>query len=241
MEQDKKILLVIVAGLMTLAAFLGMLAIRNKDGNVVLKSDAIRFKEEYELLNGQMNEDNKMNYPEVNVNEENPIVYKTDDEIVKLLENGTGVIYFGFSTCPWCRSMVPLMLKAADSTSLGEINYVDIKNIRDQLTLSENDQVVVTNEGTKGYQEILKKLDSVLEPFYLTNSKGKKIDTKEKRLYAPTVITVKEGKILDIHVDTISSQKSGYQSLSEKEQEELFLIYQNMFLKLLDSSCDETC
>ena len=241
MNQDKKYLLVIVASLMTLAMILGVLAIQNQDENEVLKSDAIRFKEEYEALNGQMNEDNKMNYPMVEISNENPIVYKTDDEIVKFMEQGTGVIYFGFSSCPWCRTMIPLLLKAAESTSLGEINYVDIQHIRDRLTLDENDQIVVTDEGTNGYQEILKKLDSVLEPYYLTNSKGKKIDTKEKRLYAPTVITIKDGEILDIHVDTVVSQKNGYQALNEKEQEALFEIYQKMFLKLLDSSCDETC
>lgn len=241
MDQDKRILLVIVAGLMTLALILGVLAVRNKDENEVLKSDAARFKEEYEALNGTMNDNNKMNYPIVEVNEDNPIVYKTDDEVVEFLENGTGIIYFGFSSCPWCRTMVPRLLKAAESTSLGEIIYVDIQHIRDTLTLDDNDQVVVSNEGTNGYKEILKKLDKVLEPYYLTNSKGKKIDTNEKRLYAPTVITVKNGEILDIHVDTLSTQKSGYQALTQKEEEELFGIYQKMILKMMDSSCDESC
>ncbi len=241
MDQNKRILLFIVAGLMTLAMMLGVMAIRENEENPILPSDAMKFKEEYESLNGVMNENNKMNYPEVIVNEKNPIVYKTDDEIVSFLENGTGVIYFGFSDCPWCRSAVPMLLRAAESTNLGEINYVNIKEIRDELDLDDNDQVVVKKEGTRAYQEILKKLDEVLEPYYLTNKSQKKIDTKKTRLYAPTVITIREGKILDLHVDTVETQKSGYQTLSQKEQEELFQIYQNMFLELLNSSCDESC
>lgn len=241
MDQNRKILLFIVAGLMTIATILGVMAVRNNDENPVLKSDALRFKEEYEALNGTMNEKVQMNYPVVEIKEDNPIVYKTDDEIAKFLEDGTGIIYFGFSSCPWCRTMVPMMLKAAESTNLGEIKYLNIENIRDILTLDDNDQVVVEKEGTHGYREILKRLDSFLDTYYLTNSKNKKIDTKEKRLYAPTVVAIKNGKILDVHVQTVSSQKSGYQALTEKEQEELFLIYQKMFLKLLDSSCDESC
>lgn len=241
MDQDQKLLIFIVAGLMTLAVLLGILAVQNKDENPVLKSDALRFKEEYEALNGTMNETNKMNYPVVEINESNPFEYKTDDEIVEMLDHGTGVIYFGFANCPWCRSAIPLLLKASESTSLGEINYVDISNIRDRLTLDENNQVVVEKEGTNGYKEILKRLDSVLEKYYLTDKNGKKVDTKEKRLFAPTVIAVKDGKILDVHVDTVKTQTNGYAGLNEKEQEELFQIYQKMILKLLDSSCDDAC
>lgn len=241
MEQDKKVLITIVAILMAIATSLGVMAIWKNGDDPVLKSDAVKFKEEYESLNGQINESNKMTYPTVEVNENNPIRYQTDDEIVKFLENGTGVIYFGFSSCPWCRTAVPLLLKAAESTNLGEILYVDIKNIRDTLALDDNNEVIVQQDGTNGYKEILKKLDRVLEPYYLTSKNNKKIDTKEKRLYAPTVVTIKDGQILDVHVNTVASQESGYTPLDQKEQEELFGIYQKMILKLLDSSCDEAC
>lgn len=240
-EQEKKSLMMIVALLMTIATMFGIMAIQKRDEKPILKSDAIKFKEEYEALNGQINESNKMSYPVLEISENNPVKYKTDDEAAKLLESGTGVIYFGFSTCPWCRSMLPSLLKASESTNLGEINYVDIKDIRDTLTLDDNDDVVVTKEGTNGYQSILKQLDSKLDPYYLTNKEGKKIATKEKRLLAPTVVTVKDGKVLDVHVGTVSSQENGYTPLQSKQEEELFGIFQKMILKLLDSSCDESC
>lgn len=242
MDKDKKVLLSIVAVLIVIAATFGGLAFRsNEESQNGKKSDGVRFKEEYEALNGSVNESNKMTYPTVEVSDENPIRYLSDDEAAERLKNGTGLFYFGFSSCPWCRTMIPILLKAAGNTNLGEVNYVDIKNIRDQLTLDDNDKVVVTDEGTNGYKEILKVLDSVLDPYYLKNKDGKNIDTKEKRLYAPTVVVVKEGKILDIHVDTVSTQKTGYTPLTEKEQEELYNIYQKMILKLLDSTCDESC
>jgi len=241
MDRDKKILVGIIAVLIIIAVVLGCLAFFKNQAPEYKMTDALRFKEEYESYNGKINEKNKMTYPEVLIEEENPIKYMSDDEVAEFLKEGTGVIYFGFSSCPWCRSAIPMLFQAAKSTSLGEIIYVDIQNIRDSLILDDKDNIVVTDEGTNGYKKILEALDSVLEPFYLTNQDGEKIDTKEKRLYAPTVITVKEGEILDIHVDTVKTQKSGYTPLSQKEQEELFGIYQKMILGLLNSSCNETC
>ncbi|MCI8575711.1 MAG: hypothetical protein HFI09_04500 [Bacilli bacterium] len=241
MDKDKKVLLSIVVALLIIASIIGGLAVRKEDDQPSVQSDAIKFKEEYESLNGSINENNKMTYPTVEVKETNPIRYLSDDEAANRLKNGTGLFYFGFSSCPWCRSMVPVLLKAASNTNLGEINYVDIKNIRDDLTLDDNNKVVVRDEGTNGYREILKALDSVLEPYYLKSKDGKNIDTKEKRLYAPTVVVVKEGKILDIHVDTVKSQENAYTPLNEKQQEELYHIYEDMILKLLDSTCDESC
>lgn len=239
MEQDKKVMLLIILGLMVVASFLSILAIHKNEEEPIIKSDAIKFKEEYESYNGKIN--NAKSYPIVDIKEDNPMVYKTDDEIVKVLENGTGIIYFGFSTCPWCRSMLPMLLKAAENTNVSEILYVDVKEIRSQLTLGDQDEVVVKEKGTNGYYEILKQLDEVLEPYYLENKNGEKIDTKEKRLYAPTVVTIKDGKVLDIHVGTVKTQKSGYDDLSSQEQEEIYNIYQKMILKLTDTACDDAC
>ncbi|MCI8394279.1 MAG: hypothetical protein HFH86_02205 [Bacilli bacterium] len=241
MDKDKKILLWIIGSLILFALILGGLAYFSPQERSFLLNDAQKFKQEYEALNHQINESNKMNYPLVAIKEENPIVYKTDDEVAEFLEDGTGILYFGFSSCPWCRTMVPYLLQAADNTNLGEIIYVDIKNIRTEFTLDENDTVIVTKEGTNGYHGILKKLDSVLEPYYLTNKKNKKIDTFEKRLFAPTVIALKKGKVVDIHVDTVDTQKSGYTELTKEESEKLVQIYQKMMLKLIDSTCDESC
>ena len=241
MEKDKKILLSLVMIVLVLAGVFGGFAwygFHDSENNL---SDAEKFKREYESYNGKINESNQMSYPNVSVSSENPIQYLSDDEAASLLKDQTGLFYFGYPSCPWCRTMVPILLAAAKSTNLGKIYYVDIQNIRDKISLDEKDELVVEDEGTNGYRNILNVLDSVLEPFYLTGKDGKKIDTLEKRLYAPTVVSVKDGKILSIHVDTVASQKSGYSPLSKEEEEELFAIYQKMILELLSSTCDESC
>ena len=37
----------------------------------------------------------------------NVFVYRSLDEINKILENGTGVVYLGFPECPWCKGYIP--------------------------------------------------------------------------------------------------------------------------------------
>lgn len=241
MDKDKKILLFIVLVLVVLASVFGVLAyLKNKDNPIIL-TDAMQFKKDYEALNGVVNDSNKLKYPEVSIKENNPMKYLTDSEAVEALSSQTGIMYFGFPDCPWCRSMLPMLLKSADSTNLGELYYVNIKDIRDELTLDDNNNVVVKKEGTNGYKALLKAMDAYLDPYELTNKDGKKFQTGEKRLYAPTVVAFKDGKIIDVHVDTVKSQKTGYTPLSDKEQEELFKIYQSMILKIQGSSCNESC
>lgn len=240
-SRDRKILIGFVIILVLFAVGIGVRVFMNKDTNTTTMTNGERFKSEYEALNGKLNESSKMTYPEVSINAKNPIKYLNEEQTIDLIKNKTGIIYFGFNSCPWCRTMIPMLLKAAESTGLGEINYLDIKDIRDVMVLDDNDKPVTKTEGSKGYKELLKAMDSVLDDYYLTNSDNEKIHAGEKRLYAPTVIAVKDGKIIDIHVDTVSTQKTGYTPLSQKEQEELFQIYQEMMLKMLGSSCNESC
>ena len=42
------------------------------------------------------------------VTKENIFVYKTKEEILNILEHGTGIVYFGYPECPWCMAYVPL-------------------------------------------------------------------------------------------------------------------------------------
>ena len=53
-------------------------------------------------------------------------------------------------------------------------------------------------------------------------------DTGVKRLYAPTVVGVKEGKVVGIHVATVESQTNPYEVLSDKQKDELKSVYKKM-------------
>lgn len=239
MEKNQKILLAIIGLLIILAVVIGVLAFQKQKNKPVEKLN--KFKEEYESLNGVVN-DKGYTYPTVNIDADNPVVYSTEEEVLEILKNGTGVIYFGFPTCPWCRNAVTPLVSAAESVELDKVYYLNIMDIRDSLSVNDAGEIVVEKEGTKNYKKILKALKTILDDYYVEDALGNKINTNEKRLYVPTVVVIKNGKIIDYHMDTVDSHVeagNGYAELTKEQREELFNIYGSMFSKITDSSCNE--
>ena len=215
--------------IVVIALFCGYFGYKNQEEHTEEKSDAIKIQEEYASLNEQINERNKKTYPSVNLSDKNPFLYKSLDEVVSILEHGTGIIYFGFKSCPWCRSMLPILEEAASSKNIGEIYYLDIESIRDVLSLDENNKVITEKEGSPNYYKILELLQDYLSDYSLLGKDGKtRIATGEKRLYAPTVVAVQNGSVKGFHENTVKTQKDGYSPLKEEEKEELKGIYQKM-------------
>ncbi len=194
------------------------------------------FKKQYESLNGTKNSDEK-DYLTVSLKENNPVQIKTDEEILDVLEKGTGVIYFGFNSCPWCRSMVETLIQSFDDNNLENLYYVDVKDIRSSFEVKSK-KVVNTKEGTEAYYGILEYLDEYLSEYKITSNK-KEYDTKEKRLYAPTVVVVKDGEIVGFHEGTVSSQTDPWLGLNDDEKKELKTIFDDLFKELKDNSCDK--
>ena len=244
MDRDRKIFLGIILLLLISMIVIGIVVFRDKQeeqsrngGN----AEGLIFKNEYESLNNVVHGKDGRTIKEITINANNPVDIISEEEAVSLLESGTGILYFGFPDCPWCRSMLPVLLQTLDNMSIDKLYYLNISNIRDTLSLGEKNKVEVAEEGTPGYYKIIKLMDSVLEPYYLTNEEGKKIDTKEKRLMAPTVVGIKDGKITSIHVGTVESQESGYDDLSTEQQEELANIFMELVRTVYEVDCDEAC
>ena len=199
-------------------------------------ADSKKFKEDYESLNGTKNSSDK-EYPTVNLKENNPVIIKTDEEILDIFENGTGVIYFGFNSCPWCRSMVETLINTFDDLKLENLYYVDIKDIRDTYEVKKK-KLTQTKKGTESYYKILDYLVDYLSD-YKIESAGKEYDTKEKRLYAPTVVAIKNGKIVGFHEGTVDSQEDPYLGLNDDEKKELKAIFEEEFADLVNKTCDD--
>ncbi len=229
MEKSNKIYMIVIFVCAALVIGLcGYAIITHKDEKI---SDAIKFKNEYEALNDVVNEATDNKYIEVNIDEENPMVYKTGKEILDVLKNEDAIIYFGFAACPWCRNAVPVLLDAAKELNVDKIYYVDILDIRDTYKFSGSIEPEQTKKGTDAYYEILKFLDKKLEKFYVKDEAGNMYDTGVKRLYAPTVVGVKGGKVVGFHESTIESQTDPYELLDEKGKSEL----KNEYKKIIES------
>ncbi len=237
MEKSNKIYLTIILVCTVLVVGLCVYAIVNhKD---IKLSDAAKFKEEYEALNGLVNESTEEEYINVKIDEDNPIVYKSGQEILEVMDEEDAIIYFGFSTCPWCRNAVPVLLEAAKELDVEKIYYVDILDMRDTYKFSGSIQPEQTKKGTDAYYAILEKLDSKLEKFYVTDESGNMYDTGVKRLYAPTVVSMSGGKVKGFHVATVESQTDPYVALTDEQKEELKDAYKELINALYEK--DETC
>ena len=196
-------------------------------------NDAKKFKEEYESLNGEKNRNGK-EYVHVDIKDNNKIYYATYQEIMDLLDHGTGVIYFGFPECPWCRNMIPVLLDVAEETSIEKIYYFNALSMRDTRILK--DGVIVTEkEGTEEYYKLLDALSSVLGPYAGLN------DDSILRLYFPTVVFVKDGTIVGSHEGTLDSQEDPYIVLTTEQKEELKKIYTDSIHDVLNDICDNKC
>lgn len=165
-------------------------------------TDAYKFKQEYEALNGEKSQSGKL-YRELNISKDNKIKYSTAKEIVEKMDNKESfVVYFGFSKCPWCRSMVENLLDLAEKNNT-DIYYVDVLDIRD-IKEVKNGEIVESKAGDKYYLKLLTKMKNVLDNYELQDETGKMYNVDEKRIYAPNVIAVVNGNA-EKKVEGISS------------------------------------
>lgn len=225
----KKSIIVIVIAVLSISTIL-FLNLNKKE-----VSDQIKFKQEYESLNGKYDEERKHDYVTVDIKEDNKIKYATYDEIVSILNGKTGIIYLGFKECPWCRNAIPVLIDAADELQIDTIYYYDALPIRDKKTLNENGEIVVEKEGAEEYKKLVELMYDFLPPYKELN------DESIKRIYFPTVVFVKDGEIVKLHKATVESQKDPYKELTEEERLELKQIYSDGINKAYDIVCDEAC
>lgn len=98
------------------------------------KTDAVRFKQEYEKFNKDK--------IELNISEKNIVKYKTKEEINKIIEKDSGVIFIGSPEDNKSRISIKLLLDASDSTDLKKIYYIN--NLKDiKLSSIDNPQMPI--------------------------------------------------------------------------------------------------
>lgn len=194
-----------------------------------VKSDAIKFKEEYESLNNKGDK-----FVNVSIDEDNPFVYSSYKEIKSILEGKTGVIFFGFPECPWCRNMVSILADVANEFQVKKIYYLNNLKERDNKKLVDG-EIITEKEATDEYNDLVKMLYDHLPAYKGLN------DETIKRIYYPTVVFVKKGEIVGLHVATVDSQDDPYNVLNDEQTKELKGIYSKYIAKTYDIACDEAC
>ena len=166
----KKIIIVIGVVAVIALGVLGYLYL-NKEKNTNI--DGKKFAEEY-----------------TSVTKDNVFVYRSAEEIINILEHGTGVVYLGFPECPWCTAYVPYLNEVAKENDVDKVYYYNILNDR--------------KDNTDNY----KKMVDILKDYLKFDEEG------NRRIYAPSVIAVKDGEILDFDDETAWDTK-GYKTPEE--------------------------
>lgn len=124
-------------------------------------------------------------------------------------EEGSALLYFGYSHCPWCIAVVPIINEAAKEAGL-PVYYVDVAD----------------KEGRE--EDDLEILESYTEKYLSKNSEG------EITFYVPVVFVVRNGEAVDAHISAVKSYNNAYErEMTDEEKEELLKIYHDMFERLL--------
>lgn len=229
------LLLIIVTCLFTLTAC------NNNSKKNIEETDATKFKEEYEKLNGITREKDGKTIRTIEIATDNPFKYKAADDIVQAIDNKeTFIVYFGFSDCPWCRSVVPTLIEVAKDLKIDNIYYVDVKEIRDTIQLDSNNKAITKTKGSDGYYKLLESLDDVLEDYELSTEDGENINTGEKRIYAPNIIAVVDGKPLKLTSGVSSKQTDAYMELTDDIKKDMYNNIKEVLELVIDTknSCD---
>lgn len=191
------------------------------------RNDALRFQHEYEIMNGQFNWEGSAQYQVLDIPDDNPFVYADEADLRALMNGGTGVVYFGFPECPWCRTLLPVLLEAvADSEYDGIVYYYNAIDDRNEIILDENGNISIEEEGSELYRDLLEFLDADLPVYEGLN------DPSCKRLYFPTTLFILRGEVLCLHTDTVESQTDGYAPLTDEQHGELLSLLTQCFLDL---------
>ena len=157
--KNKNIFLIVGLSLIVIAVIVGGIVNLNKKTKE--KTDGEKFSEEY-----------------TEVTKDNVFVYRNAEQIIKILENGTGIVYLGFPECPWCQRYTKYLNEVAKDMEIEKIYYYNIREDR--------------QNNTEDYLKMV----SLLEKHLQYDQEG------NKRIYAPSIIALKKGEIVGFDDET---------------------------------------
>lgn len=183
-------------------------------------TDAQYFKAEFEDVNGTKSKKGNT-FISIDIDTNNSVVYVDEEDV---LNTKNGIVLFGFPTCPWCRNTIEPLLEFAKEEKV-PIYYLNISAIRDKKEKKEDGTIVTTEEGTKGYQLILKKFDKLLDPYKELGSDS------IKRIVSSTVLFIKDDKGFEKKSGTVETQTDPYVKLTKQQHNELKQVYKDIFVR----------
>lgn len=112
------------------------------------------------------------------VEKDNVFSYVSAEKAIKIIEEGTGVVFLGFPECPWCQAYAPMLDELAKKYGVETIYYHNTYKDRE--------------ENTEAYQKLVSLLSNYLQLDENGNS----------RIYVPDVVFVIDGEIIGNNLET---------------------------------------
>jgi len=181
-------------------------------------SDAVRFRQENEILNGQVSRDGENYHKTISIPRRNPFVFVSGYQAYEMLTtpSGSGIIYMGFPECPWCRALIPVLIDAVrESGYRGNVYHYNGLVDRDILRLDDHGEIEVVEPGQPIYHHLVELLFDYLGPYLGL------YDESIKRIYFPTTVFFNDGVITSVHLGTVASHTRGWDYLDEEQLDEL--------------------
>ena len=101
--------------------------------------------------------------------------------------------------------------------------------------VDDNGNVVTKEEGSEAYYKLLELLNDVLDDYSMKDADGNPVDTSEKRIYAPNVVGIVNGKADKMTTGISSLQTDGYMELTEEMINETYEKFKCIVNCVLDS------
>ncbi len=193
-----------VAALVAVAFITIYSTMQNKEIVASGTTDAAKFASEY-----------------TEVPKDNVFVYKNSDEIINIIKHGTGVVYIGFPSCPWCQRYAKYLNEVAKDKGIDTIYYYDIADDR--------------KNNTAAYQEIV----GLISGFLQYDDEG------QPRIYVPDALFIENGNIVANDYES-SKDTAGLSDPNEYWTNERVVALKNRLggymQAVLDAGgCDSTC
>ena len=227
----KKVVIIISVILIVLVMVSVLFSMKKDDVTVTYTEDEIKFKDEYEKVNGmELSSDYVLK--NITIPNDNNVVYLSDNNIVEKLTKGTNVIYFGWADCNWCRTALPVLLDTLKENNIDTLYYYDFKSLRNAYENGDE-------EKSKIYENIISIIGNDINTYFDEDSSRKDM----KKMLVPTVVFIKNGDYIGLHFKTVDSQVNSTDELNKEQVLELKHSYQSLIDQINASVCttDEGC
>lgn len=178
----KKYLFVILIATVFL---LGSCALKKGNFKDQVKGENLLFKEKYEALNGTKYSYNgkDYSYSEIEIDENNNMVELAYNEVLDLIDKGTGILLFARPECPWCRKLMPILIKYTNEVDANVYYY---------------NAVIDRNAGNLNYRNLVDIMyDYLPVDTYTQKETDANFDKNKHGIIQPMLFFIKNGKIVD--------------------------------------------